>query len=300
LFATLAAAADEPAPAQAPAPVPENPQVTGPEQAPEAEAKNLLSIDGGADFTTAYVFRGYTVQDEGLISQPYVNLSLNIPQMQDIGGSGVGVTPFVGTWNSIHTKGVAWYESDILGGVNVSRGNFTLTLQYTYYSYPGGGKIADTSQEFSGLLSYDDSEFWQKAAPKLPGFAFSPHVLVARELDRSAVLDNTGPQTYIELGMEPSIDVALSEKTTLTVSAPTLLGLTPDHYYEDSDGESAGVGYLSVAVKLALPLPVPEKFGSWKVTAAATYLHDYADSAKAANGGHADKVIGTVGFGFSF
>jgi hypothetical protein len=252
-----------------------------------------LSLSGGTDFTTGYFFRGYKEQDEGLIVQPYATLTFNVPQLQKIGGSGLSISPYVGTWNSIHTSNAAarkspanWYETDMIGGVNLTDGPFTLGLVYTFYMSPSGN-FRDT-QELGVTVAYDDSKLG------LLPVALNPHVGVYRELNHSANFEKQGPGTYLEVGIEPSTDVKLFG-TTVTFSLPTLVGFGFDDYYG-----SDSLGYTSVGVKASVPLPFPDSFGEWKLTASVLYLHDFADAAKASNSGHADEVIGTVGVGFSF
>ena len=264
---------------------------------PVDHAKNLLSVDGGVDFTTGYFFRGYKEESNGLVAQPYATLSFNLPALQSFGGTDLSITPYVGTWNSIHTDTAGasksptnWYETDMLAGVNIKKGDFSFGLVYADYTSPAGN-FSDT-QEIGLTLGYSD--------PGLLGVTINPHVGIYRELNRSANFQNAkgfadgSPGTYLEFGIEPSKDITIGTQK-ITFSVPTTVGLGFDKYYENTDGSNTSLGYGSVGLRASMPL-----WGSWKLTGTVLYLHDFADSAKSSNSGKTDQLIGTVGVGFSF
>src|SRR5687768_14677751 len=69
-------------------------------QKPEPSGPNAgkLSVSAGIDFTTAYFFRGYNQEDQGLIAQPYANIYAKLIANEDL-----TATAYVGTWNSLHS-----------------------------------------------------------------------------------------------------------------------------------------------------------------------------------------------------
>jgi hypothetical protein len=297
-IAALAALVSLSASAQAPSGVP---PVQGKEVA-EKQAKDvtpgLLSIDAGVDFSTGYFFRGYRNETRGAVIQPFATVGFNLRELQDIGGTGIDVKPYVGIWNSIHTVAggkddpKAWYEADYIGGVEITKGAFALNFVYTYYDAPSG--TFDHSQEVGVTLSYDDS-----GLGLLP-FALNPHVGYYREIDNSATFGkHVDPGQYLEFGVEPSFDVKVGS-LPVTLSVPTAVGISLDSYYTDSEGHNETFGYGSIGVKASVPLPVPDKFGKWDFHVGVTYLHLFADSVEASNGGGSNEFIGTAGIGWSF
>jgi hypothetical protein len=282
LALTGSAAASEPTPAG-------NVGIQGQEvAAPKGESTNLLSLEGGVDFTTAYFYRGYNTEDQGLIAQPYATLSFNIPALQDVGG--FKVTPYVGSWNSLHSKdgpeSPKWFnESDFIAGVNAERGIFTLGLVYTYQSFPSGS--FNDGDEIGVTLKVDDTGV-------MP-VALHPHVGVYRELNHSLTYDATrSPGWYGEVGIEPASDVKALGRD-VTISFPVTVGLSLDGYYTDSGGDNDLLGYGSAGVKVSLPLN-----DAVSVYVAGTYLYLFADSAEAANHGENYEIIGSAGISFSF
>src|SRR5688572_13295879 len=66
--------------------------------APEEE-EDPLGISLGVDYTTAYFFRGYNIEDTGYIFQPFASVEYAI-ELED----GWSLTPHAGVWNSIHEE----------------------------------------------------------------------------------------------------------------------------------------------------------------------------------------------------
>jgi hypothetical protein len=245
-----------------------------------------LSFEGGIDYTTAYFFRGYLQEDSGLILQPYASISADF-----IDREGLGLSGYVGIWNSIHTEKTghvsgpsSWYESDIYGGLDLALGDFTVGTVYTFYTYPNGA--FDTIQEIGFTLSYDDSKLG------LP-VALSPFVGVYFETRDSGGTEDA----YGEVGFEPSFPVG---DTGITISVPMVLGFSIDDYYFDDDGKNEFLGYGAVALAASVPLGGQGRFGQWTLNASVQYLHLFADSARAANDDDRNEVIGTVGVSFTY
>lgn len=76
--------------------------------------EKFVSGSMGVDFTTAYFFRGIVQENQGVISQPWVELGYNL-HSADEGLKSVDLV--FGVWNSLHDgptggAGGIWYESD--------------------------------------------------------------------------------------------------------------------------------------------------------------------------------------------
>ena len=251
-----------------------------------------LSIAGGIDVTTHYFFRGYLQEDQGLILQPYGTLYITAHEADNF-----KVTPYVGIWNSWHdektgsdgTHNQSWYEADILGGVDVAMGDFTLGLIYTHYTYPNGA-LEDIG-EIGAKLAWNDAAV-TKERGGLP-FQFSPYVAVYFE-----TADDSGTEdTYLEVGIGPSFTLG---DTGWTLGVPVVVGMSLDDYYFDENGDEEFLGYGSIGVTLTVPLPMPERYGAWNLVAGVSYLHLFADTLETINNDDDGEIIGKLGLAFSY
>jgi hypothetical protein len=254
--------------------------------APDEAKSPLLAIDGGIDFTTAYYFRGYKLENSGLIMQPYGTLHFNIVQ-----ADALTLSPYINTWNSIHSESrdaedwKYWAESDVIAGADLSSGNWSLNLSYNLYTFPNGN-IRQT-EEVGAILSYDDSELTPSIWKDCP-FTFNPHVAWYHEIH-----DLNGTEdTYFEAGIEPSFE---PENSRWSFAAPVVLGMSLDGFYTDGDGHNAFFGYGSVGLKTTYKLSE-----HWSMNAAVTYQRLWSASVVDENDGGHDVLIGTLGLGFSY
>jgi hypothetical protein len=263
---------------------------------PETEAEedaSPLGIELGVDYTTAYFFRGYNIQDTGYIIQPFAEVSYEY-DLQDEWS----ITPHAGVWNSIHEEKSGgddgWehlFETDWFVGATLGYGNWSLDVTYYLYTYPSG--VFKETQEFDFTLAYDDAEWAEDA--NLP-FAFAPYVLFATETaDKNGTNDD-----YLEVGIEPSFELD-NVTDGLALSIPIALGMSTDSFYVDPDGGgNEFLGYLSVGLSASYPLALFEGYGDWSLTGTVTYIHLFADGLELANDGGEDyELIGTVGLGIS-
>ena len=265
------------------------------QEEPTGPNSGRLSFSGGTDFSTAYFFRGYNQEDQGVIGQPYLTLFAKLSDADEF-----TVTGYVGTWNSVHSEGTlaagsgpdSWYESDFLAGVDLSSGAFTLGFVYTIYMYPGGA--FESIQELGAKLAWDDSEF-QKG--KL-GFALKPYFAVYAETD-----DQNGSEDwYGEIGVAPGVYTFNEEgRYPVAISVPLTLGLSLKDYYFDEGGDEEFFGYASAAVTASVPLAfIPSDYGAWNVTGTFQYLYLNAEGLQAANHGDDYELIGKLGIAFAY
>ena len=264
-----------------------------------------VSFNTGIDLSHAYFFRGIKQERDGFVAQPYADINFNIYSDDD--GSGLnGVTYTLGQWNSLHTGPSgsdrplsdprpgnvrAWYESDFFTGFSLAIDNWEAGITYTSYLSPNDS--FGTVQELSFGLAMDDTAL-------LGNFAIQPHVLMAVELNGQAD-GGDGEGVYLEFGIEPGTQIVEG----LAVTFPVTLGLSLSNYYESGIDEglpgafSDTYGYLDVAAVVAVPLPMPENYGSWEFSGGLhlTSLGSYLESL---NEGDGVQVLGTFGIGIGY
>lgn len=206
--------------------------------APEAPAAKRLTLTAGADFPTAYMFRGIFQEDEGFIFQPAVDLGIAL-----YSGSGAltSVSANVGNWDSVHSGPTgsepladnSWYESDYYGAVTFTFGKFKPGVLFTDYTSPND--YFHSVRELAAVFAYDDS------AMKVP---LNPKVILAFELDGQAD-GGSEKGTYLELGIRPTFKVA----PKVSIGVPIRAGLSVKDYYEGVNG-SDKFGYLDTGAIL--------------------------------------------------
>ena len=238
------------------------------------EGKGGLGLEVKVEGKTAYFFRGYNIMDAGYIVQPEATVSL--PAIE---WGKYSLSPYVGVWNNVSEKKGPdgspwghWTEFDATGGVAVERGDWSLDVQWNYYTSPGD--FFDSSHEIGATLAYGGD---------VAGLGLHPHVALFGELRDDSDGDEN---TYFEAGLEPEWEA--SEK--LSVAVPLTLGTSLGGYYTDGRGRNEFLGYASVGVRPAWRLD-----GHWSIYAGVEYVHLFADSARSANGGDDGKMIGVVG-----
>jgi len=280
--------------------------IVGPQGAAQAQDKGpntgRVSVSLGMDWTTHYFFRGILQEDQGLILQPYGDLTFKL--MEGEGAfTNLGLT--VGLWNSLHegptgTGGGSasqdprlWYEADFYTKLSATLfDDLTAAVIYTAYMSPND-RFA-TVEEIAFSLSYNDSKLFG-------AFALNPSVLLAFELDGQAD-GGSDEGTYLQLGLAPSYTFNDKGTYPITLSLPVTLGLSLGDYYErvGVGGEDDTFGYLSIGLAAGIPLKfIPASYGTWTAKAALTYI-TLGDNLKAANNGDSSEFIGTLGIAMTY
>jgi hypothetical protein len=227
---------------------------------PADDASPKVTVTGGVDYTSLYMFRGYRQEfDPEVTLQPFIDFGI-------AGNDNVSFN--LGLFNSAHTgsnkdAGAGWYETDFYAAV--TSGIFK--AMYTAYTYP---KI-DNSTIHELMLS---AAFDHKLAPSV-GIAFE--FAKPEELDKGI---------YLEFGIAPTVT---SDDAPATVTVPVKVGLSLKDYYGDD-----AFGYLQIAPTVVVP--INDHFdihGNLSIYA-------LGDAAKAVNKDKRGQVTGTVGLGFAF
>jgi len=246
-----------------------------------------IALTGNFDFVTAYMFRGLRQDDTKLIMWPSADAGVRLH-------SGTGIVKqtvlHVGSWNSLHTglagsdgpTGRLWYESDFYSTLAFAVDDgLNLGATYTAYTSPNGS--FSTVKELSFKVSTEGG--------------LRPYGLIAFELDTQPGLGqadgglNAG--TYLELGAAP-----VWPDAPVNISFPIKVGFSLNDYYELA-GVDHKFGFLSLGAMATVPLSHSTSYGSWNVHGGVEFL-SLGDTPEAFNAGEQQKLVGSVGIGFSY
>jgi hypothetical protein len=253
-----------------------------------------ITLSSSFDFVNAYLFRGLRQDDTRLIMWPSADAGIRLH-------SGTGTVKeavlHVGSWNSLHTgvlgsqgpTGRLWYESDFYVGLGLALGG-GLNIGTTYTAYTSPNSSFSTVKELSFKLAGDDS-----AAPV--GLVLRPHALIAFELGtlpgQGQADGGQNAGTYLELGVAPG----WSEEP-VAITFPIKVGLSLNDYYELA-GLDHPFGFLSLGALATVPLGRTTSYGQWNVHGGFEFL-SLGDTPEAFNAGEQQKLVGSIGIGFSY
>jgi len=248
-----------------------------------------VSFTTGVDISHAYFFRGIRQERRAFIAQPSARGAFDL---FDATAGLTDVTLTIGQWNSLHsgpsgaggaaTNVQPWYRSDFFTGVTLGLDNWQAGL--TYASFMSPNDSFPTIQELALSLRMDDSAL-------LGAFALSPHAVLAIETDGQADL-GAGEGVYLELGVEPGF---APRDTTVRLTFPVTLALSLSDYYQHRiTGEDSAFGYFSAGAVAALPLGVPESFGSWELSGGIR-LYALGDTLEIINEGDQFQAVASIG-----
>lgn len=250
-----------------------------------------VAFSTGFDVTTEYWFRGLGQENQGLILQPWIDMTFELFSSDDL-----TLTGSVGSWNSLHdaVPGDAWYESDFYAGVGAEMGAISVGASYIVLYNPAGGDIF--AEEVDITLDIDVTA-WD-----LPE-CLSPSITLAVETDGGSDA-GTNKGTYLQIALEPTIeDVLGSGNAPVTLSIPMTLGLGLDDYYEDGMGNDDTFGFFDIGAVLSTPLSglIPADYGSWTASIGvhAIFLGDSAENISGAFGTGQDDTSVYATFGLS-
>ncbi len=260
------------------------------EEAPSLN-NGAVSFSLGMDIPTAYVFRGFELEDTGLILQPYVEASFAIAEDVDF---------YIGLWNSIHENETGapagdsndeWFEADFYAGVSLGMFDpISLDISYIHYLYPSN--TFGDYKEIDVAIGFDDSEL-------LGDWALSPYALFAFEFDTTNPGDDDN--IYLELGGELAFSLVESEDYPIDLTVPIAIGLSLDEFYVDAGGDNEFFGFISIGANLGMPLSfIPDEFGSWSAGAGLTF-YILNDDAGLDDGDNDEfNLVGTLGVAMEY
>lgn len=251
-----------------------------------ATAENIPFVTGALDLPITHTYispRGVISEDEGVVFQPSLTLTLNFYQ-----GDGPlnSVSGFVGMWNSVHsrfrgneadTTAENWFEIDLVTGVSITLLNdWTFTFAYEYWLSPIDA-FAPTSL-VQLRLAYSD-HFLKDMLPQMPGtLSINPYINVFIELKNKAAAPTTVNESfYVEFGFSPRYVFA---GYPLSIELPTYFIFPGDNFYSTN----STLGVFGTGVKVVAPLTfIPERYGKWSANAAFKYYHLANDGVVAGN-----------------
>jgi hypothetical protein len=263
------------------------PSVAAAQTSPVEPNRGNITLTGNFELVNAYLFRGLLQDDTNLIMWPSADLGF---RLQSGTGAIRQTVLHVGTWNSLHTgitgsdgpTGKLWYESDFYTTLAVALGSgVSVGATYTAYTSPN-----------NSFSSVKELSFRAGA-----GGIINPYGLVAFELDTLPGLGqadggfNAG--TYLELGAAPTW---LYEP--ITVAFPIKVGLSLNDYYELA-GVDHTFGFLSLGAIATVPFASSTNYGSWNVHGGLEFF-SLGDTPEAFNAGDQQKVVASVGIGFTY
>jgi hypothetical protein len=250
--------------------------------APDPPAPKPVTLTVGADFPTAYMFRGIFQEDKGFIMQPFVDVGI---------AAAPGVTINTGLWNSVHSgpsgsdnedgRG-AWYETDFYASATFQFGKVKPGVLYTAYTSPNDAFA--TVHEIAAVVAFDDSG---------SSFPVNPKAILAFEVDGRA--DGGSKRgTYLELGVRPVVPLGAHPKYPLTLAIPAKFGFSLRQYYEGANGND-NFGYFDLGGILSVPLAFMNGKTTWEIHGGVDILW-LGENMKALNSGDGVKAIGVIGF----
>jgi hypothetical protein len=263
-------------------------------QEPTDPNPGALSLSGGFDFQSTYMFRGIRQHSTGVAAWPWADLAIAAYAGE---GTLKSVNLNVGSWNSQHTgdtgndgpSGKLWYESDFYATLGFGFGG-GVSLATTYTAYTSPNNSFTSVKEIMVKMALDDSAYLGKGAIK-------PYVALARELDAAEGVGQADgglkAGTYFEAGIAPGLSFSKA-----SIAVPVKVGLSLSDYYEVA-GVDNRFGFLSVAGIVTVPLGSTTKYGSWNLHGGAEF-QKVGDNTAILNGGKRSRVMGSIGVGFSY
>ncbi|MCK4563116.1 MAG: hypothetical protein KAU94_00420 [Verrucomicrobia bacterium] len=218
------------------------------------------------DFASAYVFRGYTLNDEAVF-QPGIEASgLGLPE-------GIG-TFTVGAWGN--------YDIGDYGG-EITPNQFSEIDFYASYAAPievVDLSVGVTDYTFPFADSAEDVELFAGIGYELAG------VGLAATVYRGVSGDILGGVTTVEFGVEYGIDFTEGFSGSIAADARWV------------DGTSNGSGWNDGTISVGIDYALNE---AWSVYASATYIAQLDDAILMdGSGGYDVDVLGMIGVGSSF
>jgi hypothetical protein len=249
--------------------------------ADEVKAPNTgrVSLGLGADWASAYYFRGIAnEQNGGSNVQPYAEIGFKL--LDNVGPlTSLVITP--GIWNNFHygdgklvepADPKFWFESDLYAKLTATWWDvFTTGVTYTYYTSPN-----DSFETYADVgLSFGLND-----AKWLGDFALNPSLLFAFEARGEALASsgeglgsNAGKHgIYMGVGLAPGYTFFADTPYPINVSAPITVGFSVKDYYT-VNGHNQTFGYVSGGPLFTVPLKfIPADFGSWSLRAGVQFL----------------------------
>ena len=279
-------------------PDPERKPPDPPPVLPDDPVRFLATIE----FASAYYYRGFVQETEGLIAQPAFRAELDLFRAEDDADAVLRrISAVAGVRNSLHSEQTGadgagpavWYEADLAAGFAFRfLDRWRAEALYVAITSPNGA--FPTIREIDLALAYDDAGLW-------PGdFAIQPYARLAYELDGSAAVGDEG--VLLQFGIEPGFGLIRSRDFPLRLSFPVLAGFSLDDYYVLPFGppDDDAFGYVKTGVTLTAPLTfIPPGYGRWAVRVGADVIF-LGGNMETFNRGEDSDIIARIGLGVKY
>ena len=218
----------------------------------------------GFALTSQYFFRGIEQENQGIIAQPTLDLSLNVHE----GDEGLRQLNIVtGIFESLHSgptgsTGGVWYESRYYLGVEGQFGErFAGGVRYNTYATPNGSaqSLNNTVEELQFQVQFDDAGIFSK------DWTLFPTATVAFELEGQRDGGNERG-IYAELAISPAWTIGEIGDAELTLKFPSRIGVSLKDYYEQlNGGDDDFFGYIQSGGVVSAPLNFrASRLGPWR------------------------------------
>lgn len=259
-----------------------------------------ISLALGADWVSAYYFRGIVFQESGGDNvQPYLEVRFRL--LEDLGPL-TSLTLAGGVWNSFHSGGGLltepsdpkwWFEANLDARLTATWWKVLTTgVTFTYYDSPNNsfGSLADIALNFA----LDDSKW-------LGAFALNPSAVFAFQTKGHFVPSADTNGIYMGLGLAPGYTFLKDSKYPVNVSLPMTFGFSVRNYYTTADGQNQTFGYFQGGPLITMPLKfVPKDFGQWTFKAGVQFLSLNSNLKKIDGQKDGFVPIGSVGFSMTY
>jgi hypothetical protein len=275
---------------------------TPPPKEEDFSLKQRLTGSLTIDIYSDYYFRGILQENQGVIVQPYLDLTLNLLKTETTALQSLDLV--FGTWNSLHsgpsgtggetTDPRMWYESDFYAGISLDFLEY-LNTTVSYYAYASPNDTFETSQELLFKLSFNDEALWGDWFGGI-----QPAMVLAVELENTAFGKEEG--VYLGLMFEPEIFSYEKDAFSFSLTLPISFGFSLSDYYEDIDGKNDDFfGYVDVGINGSIPLGfIHSSLENWEISGGVHGMYLESDQLKAANNDHDFEVICDVGLTITF
>lgn len=280
----------------------EVPAETPEQKKEEFSLKQRLSGSLTIDIFSDYYFRGTLQENQGVIVQPALDLTLNLLKTETFALQSLDIV--FGSWNSLHsgpsgtggetTDPRMWYESDFYAGISIDFLEY-LNLTTSYYAYASPNDSFETSEELLFELSLNDEALWGEWFGGI-----QPSIVLAVELENTAFGKNEG--VYLGLLFEPEIFAYEGDAFSFSLTLPVTFGFSLSDYYEDEEGDNDDFfGYVDVGINGALPLGfIHSSLENWEISAGVHGMYLGSDNLEVANNDHEFEVIFDAGISITF
>lgn len=286
--------------AQATTPTPAQPAAPAPAPEPPPPNTGRVSLTAGADWASAYYFRGIaTTQNGGNNVQPYGEISFRL--LENMGAlTSLSVTP--GIWTNLHWGGGTlvdpsdpkfWTETDWYFKVSAVWSEVVTTaVTYTYYTSPNNtfASYADVAVS----VALNDSKW-------LGPFAMNPSIMFAFETTGEALVSADAKKgIYWQIGLAPAYTFFGDSQFPTTISMPMTFGFSAKDYYT-VNGNNQEFGYFQFGPLITMPLKfIPPAYGTWSFKGGVQFLVLNTNLKAVNTGGDGFVPIGSVGISMTY